>query len=76
MAFTCDKHGFILYGNSCLNCEREQEPITPPIPRKSPLENAKDGDEFIRALQHQLFIVHEICEGRIAYPYRIFPTPQ
>lgn len=41
MPFTCDKHGFILYGDSCLNCERERAPITPkitpPIPRKSPL---------------------------------------
>jgi hypothetical protein len=31
MPFTCDKHGFILYGNSCLNCERERVPITPKI---------------------------------------------
>ena len=36
MPFNCDKHGYILHGTTCLNCEREQEQITPKITPQTP----------------------------------------
>lgn len=37
MPFNCDKHGYILYGATRLNCERDREQITPQTPKFSPL---------------------------------------
>lgn len=37
MPFNCDKHGYILYGATRLNCEREQEQIAPKITPQAPL---------------------------------------
>ncbi len=56
MPFTCDKHGYILYGDTCLNCDREREPITPkitpPTPRFSPrhIDSIQDGGAFALAM--------------------------
>lgn len=46
MPFTCDKHGFILYGDSCLNCERERAPITPKITPPTPRFSPRIFDSF------------------------------
>lgn len=75
MPFEC-KHGQILYGTTCLNCEREQEQITPKItpqtPRFSPLyaDNIRDGADALRMAmapllppRHTLFICKPWAHG-------------
>lgn len=45
MAFEC-KHGQILYGTTCLNCEREREQITPKITPRAPRKPPRIFDSF------------------------------
>lgn len=56
MTFICDKHGLILCGDTCINCEREREQITPkitpPTPRFSPrhIDSIHGGGAFAMAM--------------------------
>lgn len=42
MPFNCDKHGHILYGNTCLNCVRESRSTREEEVRSRPRLTVKD----------------------------------